>query len=219
MFDPEKQVEESLERIDAIIEEALGCLDESDEGVKESDAMIHAASEINPRAIANAIEDELLTLEDWIEEHFGDFCGRKSLAWDRAAHLRFAPRPGWIAKGCQNQLEAIEVSFRAMRELCLEYGPHCAENSGFMAIARNVTEAYLNPIEGCKSYIGGHRKQVAERDFGYRFQRAGIDIGNACVELGSEIMTDLLRELKRLYRDVEVTNNSNGEQAVDGNPH
>lgn len=213
MFDPEKELEETLERIDVLIEEALTCLNESDTKIPEAQVMTSAGSEICPRAVANAIEVELLDLEEWIEEHFFDFCERKGLVWDRANHLRFAPLPGWIAEGCRDQLESIESSLETMRNLCLEYAPHCAENSGFLAIARNVADSIQNPIEGYKAYIGGNKKQIVDRDFGYRFQRAGIDIGTACGELGSEIVVDLRREMKRLYRSVEVDNNKLGEQA------
>jgi len=219
MFNPEDTIRECLERIDAIVEVALNHLDGEEGNDSDSAAMIHAGSEISPRAIANAIEDQLLELEDWIEEHFADFCQRRELLWTRSLHLGFAPRPGWIADGCRAQLEAIESGFSEMRDLCLEYGPHCEENSGMLAAARRVADALQNPIEGYKAYIGGHKTQIAERDFGYRFQRAGIDIANACAELGSEIVTDMRRELKRLYRDVEVANNKIGQQAVDGNPH
>jgi hypothetical protein len=86
-----------------------------------------------------------------------------------------------------------------------------------LAAARRVADALQNPIEGYKAYIGGHKNQVAERDFSYRFQIAGADIGNACAELGSEIVTDMRRELRRLYRDVEVALNTNGEQGVTPN--
>jgi hypothetical protein len=218
MFDPEKEIEETLGRIDALIEESLSCLDESDKKVPEAQVMTNAGSEICPRAVANAIEEELLGLEDWIEEHFADFCERKGLMWDRVSHLRFAPHPGWIADGCRDQLDSIEASLDTMRDLCLEYAPHCAENSGLLAIARSVADSIQNPIEGYKAYIGGHKKQIADRDFGYRFQRAGIDIGSACGELGSEIVVDVRRELKKLYRSVEVTNNKNGEQDEAGQP-
>lgn len=208
-FDPEEVVRECLGRIDTIIEQAFGLLDGTPEMKKESEIMMYVGSELSPRAIANNLEEELADLEDWIEEHLAGFCGRRGLVWDRSAHLRFAPRPGWIADGCRDQLEAIEAAFRTMRELCLDYGPHCEENSGLFAAARRVADALQNPIEGYKVYIGGHKNQVAERDFSYRFQIAGADIRNACAELGSEIVTDMRRELRRLYRNVEVALDTN----------
>jgi hypothetical protein len=216
-FNPEDVVRECLERIDTIIEQAFGLLDGTPEMKKESEIMMHVGSELSPRAIANSVEEELADLEDWIEVHLKDFCGRRGLVWERRAHLRFAPRPGWIADGCRDQLDSIESALRTMRELCLEYGPHCEENSGMLAAARRVADALQNPIEGYKAYIGGHKNQVAERDFTYRFQIAGADIGNACAELGSEIVTDMRRELRRLYRDVEIAQNTNGEQGVTPN--
>jgi hypothetical protein len=205
-FNPEATITSLMERIDEIIEESLNCLNGDDASQTDSEQMSHAGSEISPRGVANAIETELLDFEDWVESHFGNFCERHGLLWDRLRHLRYAPRPGWIADGCRTQLEALEASFRTMRELCLEYGPHCEENSGLMAVARNVVGAIQNPLEGYKAYIGGHKNQLRERDFGYRFKRAGIDIGTAVGELAEEVVIDVRRELKRLYRDVELDN-------------
>lgn len=204
-FDPEKHIEEVLERVGEIIEKAFGPLGGDDFDEDDSAQLIEAGEFIEPRVIVNDIEDELIDLEDWIEAHFDEFLEKRDLKWIRASHLQFAPRPGWIAEGARKQLDAIESSFRVMRDLCLEYGPHTEENSGILAAARRVADALQDPIEGYKAYIGGHKLQVAERDFAVRFERAGIDIGTACSELGSEIITDLRRELRRLYRDVEVS--------------